>query len=234
MARLRPEGAPVGEVLRRLEDSLEFLVVEWQRRPMRDLRRLQRHGGVGVKPSGVLAEPKKAAEVFEALHRRERRVRPAVAERAECGDVEVLQQAEALVVTEGQELPLEQFSTLPDGGLSQVAGHGVVEVQLDRPLDRRHLLLMTPISPDASQPWTIADAALQSRVFRDRFTQSPPSEPWTQMPHLRRVHARLFARCGQLRACHRQRVRLPAGMGRLFEQRYRKRHPVLCQQRRFL
>src|SRR5690606_14922160 len=122
-------------------DAFDLLVIERQRRAMGDLRRLQGQGCIGVNPAGVLAEPEKASQVLQALDSRKCRVRPAVSERAERRNVQMFQEANALPFTERQELSLEQLSTLSKGRFGQVAGFGVLEVQLNRPLDGRDVLL---------------------------------------------------------------------------------------------
>ena len=99
---------------------------------MGDLGRLQEHGRIRVDPARVLAVAQEAPQVLQALDRRECRVGPAVPKRAQRGDGELLQLADAVRLTEGEELAFEQLAAFLNRGLRQVARLRVFEVRLDR------------------------------------------------------------------------------------------------------
>jgi hypothetical protein len=70
------------------------------------------HGPAAGSPAGGVAESQEAPEVLEAFDRRQRRVRPPVAERAQGRDVELLEQGEARLAAERQQLALDQLAPL--------------------------------------------------------------------------------------------------------------------------
>lgn len=102
---------------------------------MRGLRRLQGHRRVCVNPARVLAESEEPPQVLQTLDRGQRRVRPAVAERAQRGHVELLEMGEALRAAERQQLALDQFAALLYRRAGEVPCDGILEVRLDRAID---------------------------------------------------------------------------------------------------
>ena len=94
---------------------------------------------VRLDPARVFAEPEKAAEALEAFHRGQCGVGPLAPKCPQRGDVELLEQADALRPTERKELASEQLAPFLNRGRGQMTRRGVLEVQLDgAPFARLH------------------------------------------------------------------------------------------------
>jgi hypothetical protein len=127
------------ELAGRIQDPVNLVIAEWQRRILFDFRRLHRHRWVAIDPTGVTTESEEASQVLKALACRQWRVRPRGAERAEYVDIEMVQHLVPTPLAEWQQLALEELAPLADGFGRQVSGLGVRETLLDGFADPRNV-----------------------------------------------------------------------------------------------